>query len=203
MYTYNMNRLTLLTLNGGKGSGNWGHSGRPGKVGVSGKGGGKAYKTAREVFKGIESYNPEEGIDGGFTIGVKEVKTYELGKSDGYAVGGFGTEKIVEITSKKAVTKAIADYVKENESALKEDGACIGGWIPSEGDLKGKLVLDVSRVFTDKKEATIWAIKTDQDSITDFKNSDWPTKEDLAKEFKLEKELEKYKGIRAKERSNA
>ena len=37
----------LLNLDGGPGSGNFGHKGRPGKVGGSGPGGGKQYRGGR------------------------------------------------------------------------------------------------------------------------------------------------------------
>ena len=40
-------RDTMSAADGGPGSGNWGHKGRPGKVGGSGKGGGKQYRGGR------------------------------------------------------------------------------------------------------------------------------------------------------------
>ena len=48
------------------------------------------------MVRGVKSYEPEKGIDGGFTVNTKSGKAYTLGKSDGFAVGGFGTEKIVD-----------------------------------------------------------------------------------------------------------
>lgn len=40
----NLSEITIQ-IDGGPGSGNWGHSGRPGKIGGSGKGGGKQHRT--------------------------------------------------------------------------------------------------------------------------------------------------------------
>lgn len=189
-------------LNGGKGSGNFGHAGRPGQRGGSGKGG----KGVGSMVRGVKSYEPEKGIDGGFTVDTKSGKAYTLGKSDGFAVGGFGTEKIVDrkdFLNPKKRNKILKDYYKANKKALLEKGACLGGWVPSSGDLKGKLVLDVSRVFKSEKEAAKWAVKTDQDSITDFKGFGWPDTKDLVKKYGLEKEAKKSKGKRAAERGNA
>lgn len=190
-----------VLINGGKGSGNFGHAGRPGKRGGSGKGG----KGVGAMVRGVRSYNPDEEMDGGFTVNINKGNSYVLGESEGFAVGGFGTEKIVDskdFLNPKKRMKILRDYYKENEKALKEKGACLGGWVPSSGDLKGKLVLDVSRVFKSEKEAAKWAVKTDQDSITDFKGKEhWPSTSDLVKKYGLEKEAEKSKGMRAAERN--
>ena len=43
-------------LNGGKGSGNFGHAGRPGQRGGSGKGG----KGVGSMVRGVKSYEPEK-----------------------------------------------------------------------------------------------------------------------------------------------
>ena len=191
-------------LNGGKGSGNFGHAGRPGQRGGSGKGG----KGVGSMVRGVKSYEPEKGIDGGFTVDTKSGKAYTLGKSDGFAVGGFGTEKIVDrkdFLNPKKRNKILKDYYKANKKALLEKGACLGGWVPSSDDhpFKGKLILDVTKVFKSEKEAAKWAVKTDQDSITDFKGFGWPETKDLVKKYGLEKEAKKSKGKRAAERGNA
>lgn len=191
-------------LNGGKGSGNFGHAGRPGQRGGSGKGG----KGVGSMVRGVKSYEPEKKIDGGFTVDIKSGKSYTLGKSDGFAVGGFGTEKIVDrkdFLNPKKRNKILKDYYKANKKALLEKGACLGGWVPSNDDhpFKGKLILDVTKVFKSEKEAAKWAVKTDQDSITDFKGRGWPETKDLVKKYGLEKEAKKSKGKRAAERGNA
>lgn len=191
-------------LNGGKGSGNFGHAGRPGKRGGSGKG--QAGESA--MVKGVKSYSPDEGIDGGFTVDLKTGKQYQLGKSEGYAVGGFGTEKVIDMKDfldVKKRRKILKNYMKDNRKALQQEGACLGGWVPSDEStgIKGKVCLDISRVFKSKKEAAKWAVKTDQDSITDFKGFDWPSTKDLVKEFGLEDMAKKSKGMRAAERKKS
>ena len=193
-----------LYKNGGKGSGNFGHAGRPGEVGGSAPSSASSLASGR-MEKGIRETDFENEMDGGFTIDLKTGNSYRLGKSDGYAVGGFGTEGIISLedwNDKTKREKFKKDYIKKNRKALDKEGMCLGGWVPTSGDLKGKVVLDVSKVFKDKKQAARQAMKTDQDSITDFKNIDWPETKDLVKEFGLEKEYSKYKGLREKERKS-
>ena len=197
-------------LNGGKGSGNFGHAGRPGKVGGSSKSSSGSLAMGRAV-KGVREYDPENDIDGGFTVDMKSGKSYRLGESEGYAVGGFGTEKVVDMKdweNPKKRDEIVRAYYKENKKVLDKEGFCLGGWVPTKNSTEdkgivGKVVLDVSRVYKSKRAAARQAIKTDQDSITDFKNFDWPTKKQLAEEFGLEKELAKASGKRAKERGSS
>lgn len=197
-----------VMINGGRGSGNWGHSGRPGLRGGSGKTTTKSLAIGR-MRKGVKSYDPKNNKDGGFTVSLKSGDSRELGKSSGYAVGGYGTEKIVSMKDwNKNQKKIVRDYYKENAKLLKSGDYYLGGWVPtknstSDKSIVGKVVLDVSRVFENKREAAKTAIKFDQDSITDFKGFDWPTKEQLAKEFGLEKELAKSSGKRQAERKNS
>lgn len=196
-----------IQFNGGPGSGNFGHSRRSGKVGGSGKTTSATLAKGR-MRKGVREYNPGEGVDGGFTINLDSGESKRLGKSSGYAVGGYGTEKIVSMEDwNKNQEKIIRDYYKQNKKLLgSKEGYYLGGWVPTKNstndkNIVGKVVLDVSRVFESKRDAAKEAIKRDQDSITDFKGFDWPTKEQLAKEFGLEKELKKASGKRQAERS--
>lgn len=194
------------SLNGGKGSGNFGHAGRPGKVGGSGKSSSTSLAEGR-MLKGVREYDPENGMDGGFTVDPKTGESHRLGKSKGYAVGGYGTEKIVDVADfedKAKRKKILKDYMKENEKVFDSgSNVKIGGWIPSEGEYKGKLILDISKVFSDRKEAGIEMVKTDQDSITDFAGSTWLDQDTLVKEYGLEELQKKYKGMRDKERHHA
>ncbi len=165
---------------------------------------GPSGKASDAIQEGIKSYNPNDNVDGGFTVDMKSGTSYELGKSDGYAVGGYGSEKVLDsdtYNDPKALNKAIKSYIKQNREAFAKEGASLGGWIPSEGELKGKLVLDVSRVYKSRQEAAIEMVKTDQDSITDFKGSSWPSQDELVKEFGLEDLQKQSKGQRAKERN--
>lgn len=189
--------------NGGKGSGNFGHAGRPGERGGSAPSSAGSLASGR-MEKGVRETDFENELDGGFTVDLKTGNSYRLGKSEGYAVGGFGTEGIISLEDWNDKTKRErfkADYIKKNRKVLDKPGMCLGGWAPTSGDLKGKVVLDVSKVFKNKRDAAIQAMRTDQDSITAFKEFDWPETKDLVKEFGLEKEYKKYKGLRAKERS--
>lgn len=189
--------------NGGAGSGNFGHAGRPGEVGGSAPSSVGGLASGR-MIKGVRELDYKKKNDGGFTIDLNTGKSYRLGKDDGYAVGGFGTEGIIDLKDWENPTKRqkfLADYLEKNRKVLSKDGMHLGGWAPSSGELKGKVCLDVSKVFKDKKQAAIQAMKTDQDSITDFRGFDWPETKDLVKEFGLEKEYKKYKGLRAKERN--
>lgn len=180
-------------INGGPGSGNFGHFGRPGEVGGSMS----AWGAEIALGKGI-SDRMREG--GGFTVD-NQGKFYDLGKTNGFAVGGFGTERScseAEWNNSRKKMKFLRDYIKENSSALQKEGNCLGGW--KDG---GKVYLDVSRVFKSEKEALREAMKTDQDAITDFKKSDFPRTKDLVKKYGLEKEYKQYKGIRKAERAKA
>lgn len=193
-------------LNGGPGSGNFGHSGRPGKVGGSGKTSAATLASGR-MTKGVREYSPDDDMDGGFTVSLKTGESKRLGKSTGYAVGGYGTEMIVSMEDwEKDKDRIIDEYYKNNRKALDKDGYYLGGWVPTKNstddpNIVGKVVLDVSRVFEDRKKAAVEMIKRDQDSITDFKNIDWPTKQQLAKEYGLEDLLKKSEGKRQAERS--
>ena len=147
----------------------------------------KSAEVRTAIQEGIESYEPSQGIDGGFTIDLNAKKAYKLGESDGFAVGGFGTELIIEPEiwqDKRKLKKALNGFVAENYDLLSQDGYCLGGWIPSdEGELTNKLVLDVSRVSQDRWEAAVWAAERGENSITDFAGFDWLNTEDLAKEY--------------------
>lgn len=180
-------------INGGKGSGNFGHAGRPGKVGGSSS----ASTSVRSMKKGIVDRTRETG---GFTVSTKG-KFLELGKTDGYAVGGQSNEANCSVEDWENPRKRsvfLKDYIKQNSAMLSKRGNYLGGWVDN-----GRVYLDVSRVIKNEKEAVIHAMKTDQDAITDFKKGEFPRTEDLVKKYGLEKEYAKYKGIRAKERGDA
>ena len=178
-------------LNGGPGSGNFGHAGRPGRVGGSSS----ADSAVRELAKGISDRTRKTG---GFTVNARG-EFLELGKAKGYAVGGQSNEascSIEDWNDSRKRSKFLKNYIKQNVTKLlPSTGNYLGGWVDN-----GKVYLDVSRVVKSEKEATIHAMKTDQDAITDFKKSEFPATKDLVKKYGLEKEYKKYKGLRAKER---
>ena len=189
-----LNRLEKA-LNGGAGSGNYGHAGRPGE-----RGGSAPTSTASQgrgaLRKGIADRVRETG---GFTVNT-QAEFYDIGKTKGYSVGGQGTERSLSLNDwndYKKRNKAIEDFLKENVNVFyaDPDHACLGGWVDN-----GKVYLDVSRVYKNKRQATRAAMKTDQDAIFDFKTGESPRLKDLTKEFGLEEEAKQYKGIRAEER---
>ena len=189
---------TFLELNGGPGSGNFGHAGRPGEVGGSAET--NTESQARGALrKGIADRVRETG---GFTVNT-QAEFYDIGKTKGYSVGGQGTERSISAEDWKDVNKrndAINKFIAENVGVFYKDPdhACLGGW-----EDNGRIYLDVSVVYKNKREAVKAAMKTDQDAIFDFKTGDSPRMEDLIKEYGLEDEAKKYKGIRAKERAEA
>ena len=185
-------------LNGGAGSGNFGHAGRPGE-----RGGSAPTSTASQgrgaLRKGIADRVRETG---GFTVNT-QAEFYDIGKTKGYSVGGQGTERSLSLDDWKDIdkrNKAIEDFLKENVDVFyaDPDHACLGGWVDN-----GKVYLDVSRVYKNKRQATRAAMKTDQDAIFDFKTGESPRLKDLTKQFGLEEEAKQYKGIRAEERKKA
>lgn len=195
-------QLVRMIMNGGPGSGN--HNPGQGR-GVGKPASGVSSKVAKAIAKGIKSYDPSNNIDGGFTVNLKTGKSYELGKTGGFAVGGYAPEKILEketYENPKKLNEEIKKYTKQNKDVFEDKDICLGGWIPSEGELKGKLVLDASRVLKSEREAAIEMVKTDQDSITDFKNSSWPTQDELVDKYNLQDLQAKYKGLRQKERNS-
>ena len=181
-------------LNGGPGSGNFGHAGRPGEIGGSASASG----AVRDLGKGIVDRTRETG---GFTVSAKG-EFLELGKTDGYAVGGQSNEASCSVKDWNDSTKRnkfLRQYIEQNAVKLMpKTGNYLGGWVDN-----GRVYLDVSRVIKSEKEATIHAMKTDQDAITDFKKGEFPATKDLVKKYGLEKEYAKYKGIRAKERKES
>lgn len=189
---------TCIALNGGAGSGNFGHAGRPGKVGGSAETSG-ASQARGEMRKGIADRVRETG---GFTINT-QAEFYDIGKTKGYSVGGQGTERSLSTKDwqdAKKRNKFIVDFLRENSSVFygDPDHACLGGW-----EDNGKIFLDVSVVYKNKRQAVRAAMKTNQDAIFDFKTGDSPRMKDLIKQYGLEKEAEQYEGIRAKERASA
>lgn len=56
-------RILVRTIDGGQGSGNWGHEGRLGKVGGSGKGGAIIYLDKNEISSDPHSHSITKHID--------------------------------------------------------------------------------------------------------------------------------------------
>lgn len=118
-------------LNGGKGSGNFGHGGRPGKVGGSSSTGGSARQS--EVAKAPRTSVVTVVRDGDRSayIPVFDEKGLQRGEKDynilasdnGYNVTGFSEKEHEEVINDKAV-KSLND---EQQSALTDYTGSIGG----------------------------------------------------------------------------
>lgn len=190
--------LILDYVNGGPGSGNFGHAGRPGERGGSASASG----SVRALGKGIVDRVRETG---GFTVNAKG-EFIDVGKSSGFGIGGVSNESSISVEDWNNSTKRkkfIDKYLEQNYDKLLPNSEgqydnYLGGWVDD-----GKVFLDISNVVKNEKEATIRAMKTDQDAIFDYKSGESLRTEDLVKKYKLEKEYQKYKGIRAKERAKA
>lgn len=114
------NKIQILSefLNGGKGSGNWGHTGRPGKVGGSGKGGSIASKKSTDKEEGKKS--DIEAIGGNkWTKKFVEEKKFKdrLDDSDlkGLAeIAKTGKISYENVTKMKSIREAM-DYVNSHK----------------------------------------------------------------------------------------
>lgn len=183
--------------NGGKGSGNFGHYGRPGLVGGSASADG----AVQAIGKGITDKMRETG---GFTVSTQgDFK--ELGSAKGFGVGGFGTERSITVDEWNNSNKRrafIRKYLEENRATFESDPERnhFGGW-----EEEGRVYLDVTRIFKSQKQAATEAAKTHQDAITDFSKTyesgkAFPRTKDLVKKYGLQDIWKKSANVRKEER---
>lgn len=183
--------------NGGKGSGNYGHYGRPGMVGGSAPADG----AVQAIGKGIADRVRETG---GFTVSTQgDFK--ELGSAKGFGVGGFGTERSITVDEWNNSNKRrafIRKYLEENRATFEKDPERnhFGGW-----EEEGRVYLDVTRIFKSQKQAATEAAKTHQDAITDFSKTyesgkAFPRTKDLVKKYGLQDIWKKSANVRKEER---
>jgi len=153
---------------GGKGSGNYGHEGRPGKVGGSASK--RIGKAGSDLFnKLLES--------GGFTY----QPIYEISPATGFMVSPYSDrEKVIETTSLS--DKDIADYIINNRDLLQKQDHYLGGWL-----YEGNCYLDISIRLESQSEANRVAKENNQiaffdlDSMSEIKTN--------ALQLKLMKEI--------------
>lgn len=135
--TINDLRTITLEINGGKGSGNWGHSGRPGKVGGSGEGSGGAHsavETERRYAK-VKSDTlkrsielRQEGEDLGRTgLGVDPLEKKKDGLTKSSIVGVAGDDIPERVPRLKGLTaeqkKIESDFAQNWEDPKKREEA--------------------------------------------------------------------------------
>ena len=123
--------LDLTAEDGGPGSGNWGHKGRPGLVGGSGKGGGKHYRSAQnEVLGNVSKSGKNAGNKTGFTgsrhdwaNGLSGDKGNRADKLiDKYAPkGGDGKKSATQVAEEKIVSSGTPREDKQAYLELKSE----------------------------------------------------------------------------------
>ena len=136
-----------------------------------------------------------EGIKkGGFTID-KNGNTPNVKK--GFIVSDYGKEKTYFIDDKIDMMRLEKDFTSYIELVEKEKDAFIGGWI--EGNI---FFLDISRIYTNKKEAIKIGKKNKQLAIYDIEKDasielvkEYFTIHEVKKDFKNIMEFDSLKDI--------
>ena len=148
-------------------------------------------KMKKEEIKNIIS----EGIKkGGFTI---DYKGNTPNTKKGYIVSDYGKEKTYFINDKIDMMQLENDFIKYIEIAKKEKNCFIGGWI--ENDV---FFLDISRIYSNKKEALKIGKKNKQLAIYDIEKDasiaiekEYFTIHEVKKDFKNIMEFDSLKDI--------
>jgi hypothetical protein len=169
--------LDDVSQKGGPGSGNHGHSGRPGKIGgSSGKSDGLTSSSVDESPKGVRlsGENAHKILtdtiaNGGCTFhpskGVYPTK--------GSPVGAY-PKRCQIIPAKDICEKDIYDYIDKNMDVFTTDsGAHLGTW---KNEKDGNIYLDISHVLS-RKEACKVAKQNGELAIFDFELGEIPASE--------------------------
>ncbi|MDD4449070.1 MAG: ADP-ribosyltransferase [Methanothrix sp.] len=110
-------KKSLNIQNGGPGSGNFGHAGRPGEIGGSGGGGGGGSSSSSQIKQNLKStmdkdyYSPEEFTKDGYS--ESQAVSLLHYKEDGYS------EIRSALSGKSKMTSDIAEHVKNIDSAIE------------------------------------------------------------------------------------
>ena len=135
-------------VEGGVGSGNYGHAGRKGIPGGSAPG------TANKATSNIREH-------GGTTISIHgDVAT------SGFAVAGLrdGTgNKVERVYDRPITSRDVATYMRNNAGQLSRSHAYLGAWVED-----GKTYLDISEVHADRSGALKEAHARDEIAIFDL-----------------------------------
>ena len=163
VYNGSMEKIDLdrmkLVLSGGKGSGNFGHAGRPGKRGGSAPGKGEK-STAKKKYGSILDHLREKG---GFSYQpVLEAHAANVG----FIVSPYA-ERSKIIPAKDITEKDLIDYVDANWDLLKDEGIYFGGWYNQKD---GNMYLDISIPIETLEEANALAVKHKQRAFYDLLN---------------------------------
>jgi hypothetical protein len=170
------------TTKGGKGSGNFGHVGRPGHVGGSGEGGGQGRvggsaphdeslrpvtDTDREKMPEMQSFAAKMLANpGGFTLHPSK-DTPKTGKM----VAVAGHELKISAEDGVDLDEVEAYYRREISFVKAHPGAYFGGWIGTDpDDGKKYFFLDISFRYNTHYAATRASIKNKQLAYFDLGN---------------------------------
>ena len=102
-------------------------------------------------------------VNGGFT---KDSTGKDSTTKKGYIVSDYGKEKTYLVDDKNDMIQLEKDIVKYFESIEKQKNVFVGGWLED-----GIFYLDISRIYTSKKEATRTAKKNRQIAIYDIQKN--------------------------------
>lgn len=170
--SYNINKLNskldslIKTLNGGKGSGNFGHGGRPGKVGGSSKGGSGSKDLILE--KG--------GIEGGY-LGhtLDELDDGQLSKLAKNPIANLSDKRLREVAS-----------MRQKMYGTKEEFDLANQWLKSivgnSADIMDKArylnfdpskEIELSRKIIGDKEVTLFRNQEGEFDKENYKESRW------------------------------
>lgn len=158
-----------ITEKGGKGSGNFGHGGRPGHVGGSMPGG--AHSSSNVDAATADLAKNAAGIiermrEGGFSY--RPIRGFHEIGSWGYAVSLPGYEAVFK--GKEISAKNIIDHwMKIRDAVMANPKLHLGGWYDIKNDV---FCLDASEVIRSKKEAIRLGIDRKQAAIFDFKKGE-------------------------------
>jgi hypothetical protein len=167
----------LVHKQGGKGSGNFGHSGLPGKHGGSrpkGAGGGSG-GTSKKSKSEKDSDDVQKARALGGMLSQLQKGGFSTSLAGENPPGGFmtatSTETEVKILASDVTSEMIADYAIDNLSLLQEDNAYLGGWLDKDKETGETFAyLDVSTNVQDMKGAIDLGSKSKQIGIYDLKN---------------------------------
>ena len=89
---------------------------------------------------------------------------YFVGSADGEMITNLGNQRYKEEVIEHKIIDAVKEFISEKGFELMDADNYLGGWID-----EGKLYLDITNLFTDKKEALSNGYKNKQIAIFDNK----------------------------------
>ena len=143
---------------GGRGSGNFGHKGRPGQRGGSGDGSGGGAITADE-FKSILADLFKEGDENGFSYNPIS----DQSPTSGYMSSEY-PDRMMLMKTEDLTTDELLKFATANRDLLQDENHYLGGWAQKYGDV----YLDISKRFDSQDEAIASAIAHHQAGIFDL-----------------------------------